>query len=75
MSDKIHGDEDPETKDNASNKNENNKGAKIEHGCSSIKRNPWLIENFNFSQNFSRLWHKDYSVLFRTKGHYYDMPY
>ena len=65
MSDKISDDKNPETKNNASDKDENDKGAKIDHCCSSVKRNPWLIENFNFSQNFLHLWCK----YFFIKGH------
>ena len=52
MCQEIKGDEDPDNKDDASDKDKNDQGAKIEHGCSSIKHDQWLIENFNLSQNF-----------------------
>ena len=53
MSDLIEGDEDPDTNDDTSSENQNDNGAKISHGCSSVKTESMVDQKFQLQSKIS----------------------
>ena len=74
MSNMIEGDEDPDTNDDTSSENQNNNGAKISHGCSSVKTESMVDQKFQLQSKIS---HANIisSYLHKRIYIYEDMPH
>jgi hypothetical protein len=77
VSDLIEGNEDPDTNDDTSSENQNDNGAKISHGCSSVKTESMVDRKFPLQSKISHACGANIisSYLHKRIYIYEDMPH